>query len=671
QRMRELAVQAANDTLTQEDRSYIQLEVDELKNQVDNIANTTQFNKKRLLDGSCAGNWSSNDLRVKAYVRGSLREIDQFGQKSAFEGNFKIRIDASATGAGEVQKTSIFKIKHPNVITDVSLNTEDGVEAVRVDNIPAGDFTIKAAKVETEQATPYTTDAISDITVTGQATDAKATVKISLANGGEATAKVDIASDGADGTILGSDLIEAIKGMGLQGLTVAEDETDPTKLVLTSTKGAVTLEIANDDTTNANAIAAPSVTAGTAKDVAKPGATVTGAYGLEDVDTTLIDMKTTSAHNASILFEVVSVGKDSVTLKASSNVLSADGNMENHMLDNIILTQGDTTASTAGSTFKLGSLLGEADYTFTMNLLANVEASAFEAGDKFVVNVLGAGGGKDSEGNTIIPDMTVKISGTQDQNWPDKWDKDVTLDELQYNLDSSKVQNREVHFRNYYLNSDNGKVYEGDVVVTTNDKFVAANMDLANKETLASFTSAYIGKIATGDTCLRDLDKFWNASGVFMLEDPQTLTITQGDGKSATVTLYATDTINDLKNKLNNAIANDLGQGQYVTSDANKFVTFVEDPENSGFETVQGTFLIRSIIPGTAGSLTFSGDEDFINAFATNIVSKSSETSFTASLYDAHTGSAIATGVTVTGNKLIGVLHENVDIEFDPLADIK
>ena len=158
---------------------------------------------------------------------------------------------------------------------------------------------------------------------------------------------------------------------------------------------------------------------------------------------------------------------------------------------------------------------------------------------------------------------------------------------------------------------------------------------------------------------------------MFMLEDPQTITITQGDGKSAKVTLYATDTINDLKNKLNNAIANDLGQGQYVSDNANKFVTFVEEPENSGFETVQGTFLIRSIIPGTAGSLTFSGDEDFINAFATNVVSKSSETSFTASLYDAHTGAAIATGVTVTGNKLIGVLHENVDLEFDALADIK
>ena len=54
QRMRELSVQAANDTLTRTDRQFIQLEVDQLKEEVDRIANTTQFNKKKLLDGSAA-----------------------------------------------------------------------------------------------------------------------------------------------------------------------------------------------------------------------------------------------------------------------------------------------------------------------------------------------------------------------------------------------------------------------------------------------------------------------------------------------------------------------------------------------------------------------------------------------------------------------------------------
>ncbi|MBQ7221534.1 MAG: flagellin, partial [Synergistaceae bacterium] len=92
QRMRELAVQASNDTLTSQDRSYIQLEIDQLADQIDRIAKTTQFNKKRLLDGSSAGITTSSNLSVKAYVNGSLRSIDQFGQKKSFEGNYRISV---------------------------------------------------------------------------------------------------------------------------------------------------------------------------------------------------------------------------------------------------------------------------------------------------------------------------------------------------------------------------------------------------------------------------------------------------------------------------------------------------------------------------------------------------------------------------------------------------
>lgn len=52
QRMRELAVQSANDTNTDDDRQSIQDEMDELTKEIDRIADTTQFNTKNLLDGS-------------------------------------------------------------------------------------------------------------------------------------------------------------------------------------------------------------------------------------------------------------------------------------------------------------------------------------------------------------------------------------------------------------------------------------------------------------------------------------------------------------------------------------------------------------------------------------------------------------------------------------------
>ncbi len=52
QRMRELAVQAGSGTMNNTDRSSIQLEVAQLKTQIDDIANKTNHNNIKLLDGS-------------------------------------------------------------------------------------------------------------------------------------------------------------------------------------------------------------------------------------------------------------------------------------------------------------------------------------------------------------------------------------------------------------------------------------------------------------------------------------------------------------------------------------------------------------------------------------------------------------------------------------------
>lgn len=54
QRMRELAVQAANDTNTDVDRAEIQKEINQLTSELNRIGNTTEFNTKKLLDGGGA-----------------------------------------------------------------------------------------------------------------------------------------------------------------------------------------------------------------------------------------------------------------------------------------------------------------------------------------------------------------------------------------------------------------------------------------------------------------------------------------------------------------------------------------------------------------------------------------------------------------------------------------
>lgn len=64
QRMRELSVQAATDTNQLEDREAIQKEIDSLVSEVDRISRDTEYNTKKLLDGT-------SDTRV--YADGTSR----------------------------------------------------------------------------------------------------------------------------------------------------------------------------------------------------------------------------------------------------------------------------------------------------------------------------------------------------------------------------------------------------------------------------------------------------------------------------------------------------------------------------------------------------------------------------------------------------------------------
>ncbi len=75
QRMRELANQASNDTNTTADRDAIQTEADELTAQLDNIANTTQFNTKNLLNGG-AGVTGTSSNALDSVLGGTAATTD-------------------------------------------------------------------------------------------------------------------------------------------------------------------------------------------------------------------------------------------------------------------------------------------------------------------------------------------------------------------------------------------------------------------------------------------------------------------------------------------------------------------------------------------------------------------------------------------------------------------
>ena len=68
QRIRELAVQSANDTNNDSDRASLQAEISQLKDELDRIAETTNFNGNKVLDGS----FLAQDIQVGANVGETL-----------------------------------------------------------------------------------------------------------------------------------------------------------------------------------------------------------------------------------------------------------------------------------------------------------------------------------------------------------------------------------------------------------------------------------------------------------------------------------------------------------------------------------------------------------------------------------------------------------------------
>lgn len=72
QRMNELSVQSANGTNSEDDRAKIQVEIDQLIQELDRIADTTQFNAQTLLDGTFAykGYTNTENVKVMSYSDG-------------------------------------------------------------------------------------------------------------------------------------------------------------------------------------------------------------------------------------------------------------------------------------------------------------------------------------------------------------------------------------------------------------------------------------------------------------------------------------------------------------------------------------------------------------------------------------------------------------------------
>lgn len=112
-RMRDLTVQAANDTNTDDDRQAIQSEIESLTEEIDRIANDTQFNTKGLLN-------DSTSVTVKEAVAGQVLELTDLGSTAGIaaiiDGEDGLTASTAVDGS-EVQADKTTVLNHYNSLS--------------------------------------------------------------------------------------------------------------------------------------------------------------------------------------------------------------------------------------------------------------------------------------------------------------------------------------------------------------------------------------------------------------------------------------------------------------------------------------------------------------------------------------------------------------------------
>ena len=238
QRMNELAVKAANGTQAENDRSYIQNEIDQLVTEIDRVSTTTKFNESYLLKGVNQDGTAAK-LTYKT-ANGNITDIDETTGKKEYalgnaadktvadHGTYKVATvevlgktyglvtdikDDKAGGNTLSEKEALDDAKANGGATDGAFATQDELIAqIKKDLNEAGAGDIKSISVDKDGK--VTVEAFADL---------NASLNFSLHVGADSTAdnKIDV-----DISMMSA------RGLGVNGIQVSgNDDTNATAAI--------------------------------------------------------------------------------------------------------------------------------------------------------------------------------------------------------------------------------------------------------------------------------------------------------------------------------------------------------------------------------------------------------------------------------------------------------
>lgn len=214
QRVRELSIQSANSTNSASDRAALNSEVNQLKQELDRIASTTEFNGLKLLDGS----FTAQAFQVGANANQTINISIAGAGTSDLANNTVAGINLTADQGTAATRNSSADVTGNNTIAAQTL-TVSGTLGSDTVAVSAGDsaFTVAAAVSAKEATTGVTAEATT--TATFGTVNNNGTVTLTLGSGGS-TSTISAAVTTTD---LGALATEINKKSGTTGITAVSN----------------------------------------------------------------------------------------------------------------------------------------------------------------------------------------------------------------------------------------------------------------------------------------------------------------------------------------------------------------------------------------------------------------------------------------------------------------
>nr|WP_170008230.1 flagellin [Bacillus fonticola] len=207
QRMRELSVQASNDTNTADDRNEIQKEIGQLNSEIDRISGTTEFNTQKLLNGSLGASATSSNSSNVAVVSSTGLKV----------GNYTVTVDTAATKATTAASSAAYA-DDTAVATAFGANDKDvAINGVQLDTTGVTTKTALTTLINSKSGeTGFTAAFDGDDKLVFTATEFGSGKTFAITGANASTINGGALTDGKDAvaTIAGPDDTKVVTGTG-------------------------------------------------------------------------------------------------------------------------------------------------------------------------------------------------------------------------------------------------------------------------------------------------------------------------------------------------------------------------------------------------------------------------------------------------------------------------